>query len=361
MKWSVIHKWYRLFAIITQISIFLMIFIAIYPVAAKDINVENIGNETWSFDGRYVNIEVPVTIKNHGVYDINDLSTSINVKNASATFISDSENLGNIASGTTRTVIVKIPVDLQHIYEMESPYFYHFYHYDNFNMTFTLSLKYLMDTVTMNTYYADDIQWQPLIKEFKVGAPQKISTENGMVIVNMPYTIETASYLWGTAKFDGGVNCEAFSGTFTASFPLGKKYSGEMKMEFNASHIDTLLTKSQPMFINGTVEFAGLKIPLHTTYYWGAPLNDLNVEVLNNGTLHYSFINDAAFGMTLHIKKQYYYNGSQVYESEETLNVNPGESVNRYEPIAVQQPVDKVIITIYDTNTGVYYQKVITL
>ncbi|NPA75757.1 MAG: hypothetical protein GXO25_06720 [Euryarchaeota archaeon] len=361
MRWSVVHKWYRLGAIIVQIVIFLIIFTAIYPVAARDIDVVNVGNETWKYDGDYILIEVPVTIKNDGVYDINDLSSTIEVRNSSAEFLATSQSLGDIKSGTKNTIMVKIPVNLRHLYDLESPYFYHFFHADKFNLTFSLSLKYLMDTVSVKTYYRSVIDWQPIIKEFKVGVPQEIDSENGKVIIYLPYTINTASYLWGHATFNGTVKCRAFSGTFSAVFPLGKKYSGNMKMVFNGSHLETLVTESQMMWIDGKIGIAGIEVPMNTTYMWGAPLNNLKFEVLNNGTVHYSFTNDASFALNLHIKKQYYYNNTMVYQSEESLHVEPGTSVNRYEPINVGQPVDKLIITIYDNNTGVYYQKVINL
>ncbi len=360
MRWSEVDRWYRISVAIVQILILIMIFYAIYPVATGGIAVKDIGKETWHYDGKKIEVIIPVTIENDGTYNINNMMTSILIKNESAEFVSNTQFLGNISHGTTRTMKIIIPIDLQHIYDMEYPHFYHFFHSDKFNVTFTLSLKYLMNTVTMSTIYRSTMNWQPIIRDFSFGTPQEINREGDKITVKIPYMIETASYLWGNASFSGVVQCEAFSGSISAKFPLGKEYHGDMIMSFNSSHLENLITHSQDMRIAGKIAIAGISIPVSTNYYWGAPLNNLKVEVLNNGTVHYQFENDASFSMNLHIDKKYYYKGELVKEETETLHVASGARVNRYEPITISSPVDKVVITIYDNDRGVYYQKVIT-
>ena len=361
MNWDKFYRSYRGAALVFHLAIFVMVFVAIFPVAEKGISVENVGNPIWKFDGEYVNIQIPVKIKNQGVYNINNLTTYIDVKNASATFVESKNSLGDIPHGTIKIVWVTIPVNLTRIYKLESPTFYHFYHYDSFNVTFVLSLKYMINLITMLTVYKNTLHWQPIIREFVTHHPNYICRNKSSVDIIVPYTIETASYLYGDATFSGKVTGNSYIGLFNTKFPLGKKYNGKINMTFAPSASKSLITHSQKLKVDGNISFSKINVPLKTTYYWGAPLNNLKINVLKNGTLHYSFQDDADFGMHLHIKKEYYYKNETVYSSEETLTVSSGETVNRYEAIGIQQPIDKVIVTIYDNNTGVYYQKVINL
>ena len=361
MGWKIAYRAYRDFAIVFHLIVFVMIFLAIYPVATRSIDILDIGKSTWSFDGRNVTIDIPIKVRNGGLYDINNMRLYLNVKNESYDFIHVDESLGNIVGGAVRTVHVKIPIDLRKIYDMESPTFYHFWSYDTFHIDFNFSLNYLFNMVYFKSSYTGDETWEPIIKSFQTYHPSLLNESGGKVRIILPYKIVTAHYLWGDAKFSGRVYGKGDVGNFNTSFKLGGKYNGEINLLFNASYAKSLITKSQNLHLQGNITFMGFKIPLNTDYRWGAPLNNLKVEVLNNGTLHYSFQNDADFGLKLKIQKDYYYNNTLMYSEVTYLNVSSGESVNRYEEINVSQPVDKVIVTIYDENSGFKYQEAVSV
>ncbi len=361
MKWKLIYRIYRDFAIIFHLAIFAMVFLAIYPVAVRSIDVLSIGNSSWSFDGRNVTIDIPVKVKNGGLYDINGMHLYLNVKNASYDFIHVDELLGNIPGGSVKTIHIRIPIDLKRIYELESPYFYHFWNYDTFHIDFRISLKYLLNMINFKSIYVGDETWEPIIKSFQTYHPSVMAESGGKVRLIIPYTITTAHYLWGSASFSGKVYGTNHIGNFSTQFKLGGKYSGKLNLLFNSSYAKSLITKSQELHLRGNISFMGFKIPLSTDYRWGAPLNNLQVEVLDNGTLHYSFENDADFALNLTIKKDYYYNNTLVYSETSYLYVNRGESVNKYEKINITQPVDRVVVTISDRNTGFEYVEVINI
>ncbi len=362
MNWRSLYRGYRSFAFLFHLAVFVMVFLAILPVAIKSTTVESIGDITWSFDGkRYAVMSVPVTIKNSGVYDIDQIKIFFRVKNSTATFVDSYQDAGDIPAGSRRTIVIRIPVDLQHIYELEEPTFYHFFNYDTFSLNFSLSLKYLLDMVDFNSRYLDDVRWEPLVKEFVLHHPSGMEENGTNVIITIPYTITTASYLKGTAAFRGNVTGDANVGSFSTEFTLGRRYDGTLKLVFNVNATKSLVTHSQILHLSGEIDFEGFRVPMHTDYAWGAPLNNLQFEVLNNGTLHYSFQNDADFSLSLLVEKDYYYNGTLVYHEEERMSVEPGESVSRYEEINVNQPVDRVVITITDENTGIQYVEVIDL
>ena len=361
MGWKIIYRVYRDFAIVFHLLIFAMVFVAVYPAAMRSIDILNIGEATWSFDGRNVTIDIPVKIKNGGVYDINNMRLYLDVKNHSYDFVHVDEILGNIPGSTTKTIHVKIPIDLRKIYNIEAPTFYHFWNYDTFHVNFRISLRYLLDMVELTSVYEGDQEWEPLIKSFHAYHPSILTESSGKVRIILPYKIVTAHYLWGNAEFTGKVYGDGNIGKFNTSFKLGGEYSGNLDLLFNTSYAKSLITKSQDLHLRGNISFMGFKIPLNTDYRWGAPLNHLQMEVLNNGTLHYSFQNDADFGLKLKIQKDYYYNDTLVYSETTYLNVNRGESVNRYEKINLTQPVDKVIVTIYDENSGFEYREVVSV
>ncbi len=361
MRWKLIYRIYRDFAIIFHLAIFVMVFTAIYPVAIRSIDVLSIGESSWSFDGRNVTIDIPLKVKNGGFYDINNMRLYLNVKNASYDFIQVDEKLGDIPGGSVKTIHVRVPIDLQKIYRLEEPNFYHFWNYDTFHIDFMFSLKYLLDMVDFKSIYTGDETWEPIIKSFQTYHPSIMTESNGWVCITIPYTIITAHYLWGNAIFSGKVYGIENIGNFTTQMNLGGRYSGKLTLVFNSSYAKSLLTKSQDLHLRGNITFMGFRIPLNTDYRWGAPLNNLHVEVLNNGTLHYSFENDADFDLNLTIKKDYYYNNTLVYSETTYMDACSGESVNRYERINVSQPVDKVVVTIYDRNSGFEYVEVINL
>ena len=361
MSWKKAYRIYRDFAILFHIAIFLIIFIAILPVATKSITVEDVGHEKWSFDGKFVYIDIPITLKNGGVYDINALKVYFKVDNSTSNFINSNQNVGNIPHSSEKDIKIRIPIDMEKIYQLESPNFYHFYNSDDFHINFSFSLKYMLNLVDFETDFNDEVHWEPIIKEFETYHPSIINESNNRVKIIIPYTINTASYLSGNAEFRGKVRGIENMGTFSTTFPLGKKYNGNLEMIFDSKATKGLLTHSQNLHLSGNISIMGFNIPLERDYYWGAPFNNLKFEVLNNGTLHYSFKNDADFDMSLHITKDFYNGTSLVYHEEEYMIVNSGESVNKYEGITATQRVDKVVITMTDENTGISYQEVISI
>ncbi|GEM_PF-4915261 len=361
MEWKKISRIYRDFALLVHLGIFTMVFLAILPVAIKGTAVENVGDTKWYFDGDNVIMDVPVTIKNGGVYDINNINVKFIVSNNSAIFVNSSQNLGDIKSRSVRTVHVKIPVNLNHIYNLEYPQFYHFFNYDTFHLNFTLDLDYLMNSVHFNSAYNGDVRWEPIVKEFTLEHPSMIAEENHTIRLRIPYIINTASYLKGNARFDGKVQGEFGTGNFSTEFALGHKYEGTLNLIFNATHAETLLTHTQMLHLNGNITIGGFSVPLKKDYLWGAPLNNLRVEVLSNGTLHYYFENDADFDLDLVITKDYYRNGTLILHQEEQMYVRKGDVVDTYEGIGVNEEVDRVVITIRDENSGFIYKKVVDI
>jgi len=361
MSWNSVYKIYRRFAFVFHVIVFLLVLLAVLPLATKSIAVEHVGNTKWYFDGKNIILSTLVTIKNNGIYNINNLNLMFKVDNKTATFIDSGQNLGNIQAGTTKTVNVSIPINLTHLYELEEPNFYHIYNYDSFHVRFSIALNYMLNLVSVNTLYNTEVQWQPIVKEFTLHEPKEIKEEGSNLSVEIPYTICTANYLYGTAKFTGTVSGEDNLGIFSTQFSMGSRYNGTLHLLFDKDSSRTLITKSQTLHLVGNMSLGDIAIPLSTDYRWGAPLNDFHYKVLSNRTIYYSFENDAPFMLNLTITKDYYYQSNLVGHNVEKLTVAKGERVNRYEPITVNQLVDKVVLTYSDSERGIYYREVITL
>ena len=359
MPWRLIHKFYRYFAFLFHLAIFLIVFLAIFPVAIKSVEVERVGGIEWELNGDIVTIMAPITLKNDGFYDIKNMRMDFTVENSTAVFVKTEQNLGNIYRGEVKELYIKIPVNLTHLYELEEPNFYHFYNYDEFTVEFHTSLDYVWGMVHMKSSYINVVQWEPIVKSFDVYHPNILYQDGGRVEIVIPYRINTASYLKGDAQFYGRVYGDGFQGNFSTSITLGKPFKGNLTLNFDGVY-KSILTESQVLHLDGNLKFFSFEIPLKTDYSWGAPLNGLKIEVLDNGTLHYSFRNDADFDMNLKISKDYYYQGNLVRHDESNIYVSRGEEVSRYEELNITQPVDEIIITFYDENSGMEYREVVS-
>lgn len=362
MDLDLVRRVYSLILVIARIAVAVMVLLAVYSVAAQKINIEDVGTPYIEMEGTNVTVKIPVTLKNYGYYDIEDISIAYDIENSSAHLLSLKEVVGDVNKDSIETIAIPIRVDLKKLYEMEHPNFYHFFNNDTFYLNLTLSLKYMMGLVTFKVNFNQDVEWRPPIEEAEVYHIEEYSMDSDGIHFYLPYMIKTADYLNGMANASGVVKGDnGLVGNFDTNFTLGTTYYGNISSLIYYDAAGDLITHSQWLYFIGNVTFLGLKIPINHTQYWGAPLNDLQYNIESNNTIHYSFTDDSSMPLNLYINRTYYYQGNLVNEETTHLYVSPGEHVDRYEDLNITQPVDKVILSFYDANTGIYYQEVINL
>ncbi len=350
---------YRVFMVILQIIVVSMLILAVYPVATQKISVTSVGEVQFDIDGNYLVIKVPVNITNHGFFDINDIMLNYTITNATTFYLSHSSVVGSIKGGNSQTLVLPIKIDLHKIYQEEQPNFYHFFHRDKMHMNITLSLKYMMDMITIKSHYNTDIIWKPPIKTYGFGQPTNISMKDGKLILTLPFYLNTQKYLKGNTYIAGTIKNSRGNtiGNFKTSAVLGRLYHGAVRMIFSESAVKNLLTVSDTLSLYGNFTFLGLRFPFDLAYQWGAPLDNFNVTPLTNG-VQYSFIDSSPFSYHFLINVSFYNGNSLVNTTSEKVQVSPGEKVLRYVRFP-SETFTHIIIEIYDTDTGLYFKEVV--
>ncbi len=349
---------YRVFIAVFQVALILLIFLAVYFVASQQVRVEEIGEPDITFDGSSIILKVPVKIANEGLFDIKDITLQYQLRNSSAEFLEATEYLGDVNGGEVAVIPLPVEINLTKLYEMESPNFYHFFHYDKFKANFTLSLKYLFNMVSVTTRYNTTITWKPPVKGYSIGKDYSFLMNSSGIYVNVPFVLDTQSYLWGNAILKGYLlESGEKVGAMNASAQLGEVYHGEMLLHI--WNYAPLLTHSKDIDLQGNITLFNFTFPLKWKYHWGAPLANLSYEIDGN-EFHYYFKNEAPLSLHLLVNVSYYNDGTLVQREQKEINVHSGEEVNQWVNIPAQK-FNKVVISFYDTTTHLSYQEVINL
>ena len=361
-KLKVATKIYGTLLTLAKIAVAAIIVLALYSFLVEDVQVVSVGRPFLEFEGSKLIINVPVTIKNYGFYNITDISVHYEIKNKTAELIEGDDLIGNISTSSIDTFDVPISVDFQELYQKEYPGLYHFYNDDTLDANITISLGYMLNLVNISVNLNHTFKWVPPIESTSIYPPDNVKMSSGNLSFDIPYHIKTASYLIGNAQIKGNIeNNGKIYGNFTGNIPLGKDYEGNIKIKINPEESRYMLTHSTTLKMVGNLTIFGFKIPFKKDYYWGAPLENLTYEILENRTLHYSFTNAANYSLSLNINKIYYYHNTEVKRESTHMYVSPGMHVDKYEKLSITQPVDKIEIIFYDENTGISYKEVITL
>lgn len=349
--------------LLCRIGVIAIILFAVLSFASENVILEGVGQPFVTFNGEEAVIHVPITIKNYGMYSINNISVEYTLKNSTTMLLAGYERIGSIETSSIDTFSIPVKINLLKLYKEEYPSLYHFKHTDMMYANITISLQYMLNWVHISVNSLYKFKWTPPLEEVKVYRPTNVKfTSNGTIKFEIPYALKTAGYLSGIASVYGHVLVDhSPGGFFNGSAQLGEYYRGALKMEISNNYTKTLLTKSQYLNLQGYITIFGFKIPFTEKYLWGAPLSNFTHKILPNGTLYYSFTDESPFILSMKVTKILYYRGNEVSKSTSSFSVNPDQKVKRYEKLQITQPVDELKIIFYDTNTHLTYQEVIQI
>ncbi len=350
---------YRVFVALFQIAIVVLMFLGVYFIGTQQIRVEEVGTPDITFDGTNIILKVPVKIVNGGVYDINDITLSYRLSNASSQFTESQEYLGSVEGGDDAVIPLPVEINLTEIYKMEAPNFYHFFHRDTFEANFTLSLKYLLNMVSARMNYSTAITWKPPIKGYSLGDEYTFFMNSSGLHLKIPFYLNTESYMWGEACVSGDIlSGEERIGEMNATAPLGEPYHGVLYL-----HLwkwKELITHTEILTMSGNFTVLNFAFPLRMDYRWGAPLSNLTYWVGGDGKIHYTFTDESPHPLHLYVNVTYY-NGNVIVDTEnERLSVQPGEHVSGQAKIP-SESFDRVVISFYDSVTHLSYEEVVHL
>ena len=191
-----------------------------------------------------------------------------------------------------------------------------------------MNMVYFMGT------YSKEVTWIPPIEKWTIEEGTTLEKNDDGVVLKIPYSIETAYYLFGHMDIEGTVYAYNGSeiGTALTSVQLGSLYDGIFYIYTNDSSMKGLLTKTQTLTIDTNMKFGGLELRKNFEYVWGAPLNNLKIDYsLENGSLivTYGYENDYE-DMCTSVKITVLSGGTVLNEKNIIDNVSKGEQVEEH-------------------------------
>ncbi len=356
-------KIYSMFLTLAKIAVAIIILLAVYSIAVEDVKVVRVGTPFLEFQGSKLIINVPITIKNYGFYNISHLSVKYTISNESTALLNGKSLIGNIPTSSINTFDVPITIDFQKLYSKEYPQLYHFFNNDTLKANITISLGYMLNLTDITINLNHTFEWKPPIESTEVYPLKNVKMNSTRYLTfEIPYHIKTANYLSGTAKAWGKIKGQDKTyGNFSATITLGEDYNGNIKVKVNPQDARYIITHSLDMNLIGNMSIFGFTIPLQYKYFWGAPLDNLSYYVYDNGAVYYSFANHANYPISLNITKIYYYQNQEIKRETSFIYASPGSQIDEYEEVNITQPVNRVKIIFYEIYTGITYEVVINL
>ncbi len=329
-------------------------FALIYPVATGDITVvpPSPSEVLWEYGEPYLNLTLPVRLKNGGYFSISDMSLTFHVRNTTDTFLDYTHIFGTVRAHSTSVQTLIIPINLKELYEKEAPSFYHFYNPDTFTVTVGIRANYGGSLVHFEADYTDNLEWEPILRDAGLRGGATMRSEGDSRVISIPFYIVTASYLFGTAHLEATVrNASGVVGTVSQDIELGGRYEDTLNVLFTGD-VEDFLTRRQDLTIDATISFAGLELHRTWAYEWRAPLENLWVSVGDDGTVAYGFRNGWGVGYTLEINTTLYNGTDAVGYGEDTLAVPPNSPVEGTVPVTVWGVPDRAVIRINFSEYG---------
>jgi hypothetical protein len=323
-------------------------FALIYPVATGDITVvpPSPSEVIWEYGEPYLNLTLPVRLKNGGYFSISDMSLTFHVKNATDTFLDYTHVFGTVEARSVSVQTLVIPINLRELYEKEAPSFYHFYNPDTFSVTVGIKANYGGSLVHFEADYTDDLEWEPIFRDAGLRGGATMRNEGDARVISIPFYIVTASYLFGTAHLEATVrNSTGVVGTVSQDVELGGRYEDTMDILFTGS-VEDFLTRNQYLTIDATISFAGLELHRTWHYNWRGPMENLWVDVSADGSVRYGFTNGWSVGYTLDINATLYNGSAVVGYGEARGSVPPNSPFEGSVPVTAWGAPDRAVVRI---------------
>ena len=181
--------------------------------------------------------------------------------------------------------------------------------------------------------------------------------------MDIPFSIETASYLFGTLDVEGNIYDEnsAYIGNASTEIDLGTMDNSHFHFIIDKDLKYDLLVNSQPLLIKTKMMFGGLLLEQDFTYQWHAPLEDLWIGTPfmngNNLTLNYSFINEYETSLNIDFNISAYENNTLIGNAIQNYSVDNHEQLTDSTEINLNTTADSLTleIKITDKNSGLSY------
>ncbi len=234
----------------------------------------------------------------------------------------------------------------------------------------------------VTTDYTVYHQWDSPVKyldfRYEDAAVQEVSQGSELTL---PFRVHTSDRLTGNASVEVSMyrsstpNDDPYSGD-QIEVMLGVNTSRELTFTLDEQQSEELITNSQSLdFVaDVTLEERGVEFQYESSYDWGAPLDELQIEGVYfdpgpqevRGNI--SFINDSPRELQLVLNITIYNSANQIvgykemsYVTNDSFLVSPGESFMEELSVEISGDATSGEITFTDANTGMEHEREVQL
>ncbi|MFO7791867.1 MAG: hypothetical protein R6W73_02655 [Candidatus Saliniplasma sp.] len=221
----------------------------------------------------------------------------------------------------------------------------------------------------------ESYSWEAPVEELNLFYDEAyVTSDNDQSTLYLPYQVYTTG-LSGNADVEITMLNDDETNAYSSDrqyVPLGEDYRDDLEFDLDEVDTEEFITNSQDVYFDIDITLIDKNIQFNTdeTYYWGAPLNNLEIEDVRfyqtderaEGT--FSFINDSPRELEMEIKIQIkdvdnITIGSKLvsYQDDPSYIVGPGEEFEDTIELDVSGIPEYAEITFTDDNTGMEFER----
>jgi hypothetical protein len=370
----------RLIIIAFKLMVAAIVVLSILPLLTGGIGLDmDDGSEGgMTLDGSVIRVQMPITVRNDGTFDINDLQVSFIFMNEDGDVLAESEGEQmDIPAGRETEITIGLALDLLDLErQVRSDLIF-----NGTEMIFdaTISAKYTLDMVQLSVEVGSDMEWGPFVSDLQVEAwNAQAMEEGGERYMYVPYSFQADDVLAGleTLTITEYRDESGYSSNITQSVQLSPQVNEMAKIP--------LSQEAYNRYINGTAN-ATVRTTLYvldcSTYDQeglvagggggggGAdPVRDLNVQLFNSYlqemggeyyvVMPYSFNTDPAYqGQEAQVLIEYWDEHGFTTNTWQTVNLWDGSWYEPWLPLS-QEAYDRVLNNdeLVHVRVTVYHQ-----
>jgi len=266
----------KVFIIIFNLLIGIMIFLAFMPLIPGNVNVDIPGQDSWtsSWQGSVMTVQAPLRVYNGGVYDFNQLSLELSVQdpNSGIVVAQDSSQPINIVAGrwTTVPLAFEVDVDLVPADALRAILF------TDHEMTFSVGLqvKYVLDLISAQLHFEMNNSIGPLLSNFTFDpSTARMQTVPGGVDLVIPFHFSSSPLLQGQSVSVHGQmsNATATLSDLDTTVMVQQQTNTELRFRLSNQVALHLASSSDTLYFDITPSFHAAQFTEHYQYDWNPP------------------------------------------------------------------------------------------
>jgi hypothetical protein len=298
-----------------------LFFTVIYSAANIDVsfNVDTRGVWGYNLDGDTLRVEVPVEIRNEGLYPVEDIRIHVSLEKGSQEIYNKTATIGKVDALQRCTKILEFNLNLSEMYQKLGEYY--LTHEGIFKFKLVVSARYWV-LADFNAVYERNITWKPLLHTYRIYTDE-IKFANGYIEV--PYFVSKLPI-----DVDADITVRIRDNLGLIGFATGKLVF-DRKSTIKVAvlrNMDYLLTRRTRMTIEMSITVGSVTVTKEYKYVWTPPLKNMGItENIVNGTpvVYLVFQNNLGKELNIAAEKLVTVNGTITERWSGYLTLRPGQ------------------------------------